>query len=324
ALFAGSLLTAAMILYAARIGVEILRSWDLASGSEAQLVLERKTYLVSTILTWLFAFQLLSFFLFVYTADGLCHLFVGAMCAAGTLHVNGFGYPTLALKILTFLLAGTWMLLNHLDRQGRDYPLVRVKYALLLAMAPLLLAEVWLQGSYFLALTPDVITSCCGSLFGTEARTLSSQLAALPPGAMRVAFFLAEGLVIASGLYYLGAGRGGYGFAALAGAAFVVGLLSVISFIGLYVYQLPSHHCPFCVLKAEYGRVGYPLYGLILFGGLAGMGTGLLSLFRGIPSLRAAAPGVLRGLAGAAVACHLLLTAGVALLILTSDMRLVP
>ena len=45
------------------------------------------------------AFEILSLFLFIYTADDLHRLFVGAMCAAGTLYVNAFGYPALMLKV---------------------------------------------------------------------------------------------------------------------------------------------------------------------------------------------------------------------------------
>ena len=48
ALFSGSILVGFMILYAASYAVQIIRKWDLQSGSELQLALERKTYLIST------------------------------------------------------------------------------------------------------------------------------------------------------------------------------------------------------------------------------------------------------------------------------------
>ena len=67
-----------------------------------QLILERKTYLISTLLTYLLGFELLSLFLYVFTADQLHTFFVGAMCAAGTLYVNGYGYPALILKVVIF------------------------------------------------------------------------------------------------------------------------------------------------------------------------------------------------------------------------------
>jgi len=115
-----SLLISGMVVYASFFGVQIIRRWDIQSGSEEQLGLERRTYLISTILTYMLVFQIGSLFLYVYTADSLHSLFVGAMCAAGTLNVNSYGYPTFLLKILNFVLAGLW--LGAIDRDGSCVP----------------------------------------------------------------------------------------------------------------------------------------------------------------------------------------------------------
>ena len=128
-----------MIVYAACWGWKIIGGWDLQSGSEQQLALEKKTYLISTLMAYAFGFQILSFFLLVYVADDLHRLFVGAMCAAGTLNVNEYGYPAVVLKVLNCVLAGVWLVLNHADSRALDYPLIRKKYALLLAIVPFLL-----------------------------------------------------------------------------------------------------------------------------------------------------------------------------------------
>ena len=105
ALFVGSILVSSMVLYAACYGVSILRHWDLQNGSELQLGLERKTYLISTVMSYAFGFQLLSLFLFIFTADKLSGLFVGAMCAVGALHVDAYGFPALIAQIAVFFLA---------------------------------------------------------------------------------------------------------------------------------------------------------------------------------------------------------------------------
>ena len=81
-----------MVLYASFYGALILKYWDINSGSETQLSLERRTYLISTIIGYAFVFQLLSFFLFIYTADSLHPFFTGAMCAVGSLNVNQLGF----------------------------------------------------------------------------------------------------------------------------------------------------------------------------------------------------------------------------------------
>jgi hypothetical protein len=60
ALYVASILISFMVLYSVYYGFQILRRWNIQSGSEAQLVLERKTYLISTLLTYVFGFELLS------------------------------------------------------------------------------------------------------------------------------------------------------------------------------------------------------------------------------------------------------------------------
>ncbi|TFH31159.1 MAG: hypothetical protein E4G97_04665, partial [Deltaproteobacteria bacterium] len=255
ALLVASLLIGGMVLYAGGYGAKILLRWDIGSGSERQLELERRTYLISTLLSVAFALQILSLFLFVFTADRLHGMFSGAMCAAGTLNVNGFGYPVLVLKIVTFLLAGLWLVVNHADTRGYDYPLIKPKYALLLLLGPLVLVEGYLQYRYFAGLHPEVITSCCGSLFGQGQKGIAGDLAALPAGPMEGAFFGGMAATMACGIRFRRTGRGGYLFSIASSATFAVALASMLSFICLYIYELPTHHCPFCILQKEYGYV---------------------------------------------------------------------
>jgi len=68
--------------------------------------------------------------------------------------------PALIAQMAVFFLAAMWLAINHVDIQAPDYPLVRVKYALLLGMAPALVATFALESWYFLGLKADVLTSC--------------------------------------------------------------------------------------------------------------------------------------------------------------------
>ncbi len=309
ALLLSSLLISGMVLYSAACGVGILLGWDISSGSERQLRLERKTYLISTILGYFLAFQLVSLFLFIYTADSICPLFVGAMCAVGTLALNSYGYPVLFCKIANFILAGLWLILNHVDSKGYDYPLLKTKYRFLLLIAPIVLAEAVLQGFYFLTLTPNVITSCCGSLFGTGNAGLASEMASLPAFPVMAVFYSIMALTVSCGIWFYRSGKSGLLFAGLSGAEFVVAIISIISFISLYFYQLPTHHCPFCILQRGYGYVGYPLYILLLVGTVTGLGAGLLSPFRKIASLGEKLPPLQKKLALVSIISWILFTA---------------
>ncbi len=131
ALLTGTGLVLIMVIYAAATGAFILHHWDFSSSSAGQLALERKTYLVSTLLNYGLAFQIFSTFLFVYTLDDVHTLFTGAMCATGSLNANPVGWFALLLKITAFFLAGLWIVLNMIDQMAEDYPFVKLKYALL-------------------------------------------------------------------------------------------------------------------------------------------------------------------------------------------------
>jgi hypothetical protein len=309
ALFISSLLISGMVLYASFYGALILRYWDIKSGSDTQLRLERRTYLISTIISYACVFQLFSFFLFIYTADSLHPFFTGAMCAVGSLNVNNWGFPVVFLKIITFLLAGLWLIINFTDNRGFDYPLIKLKYLLLLIITPLILAETIMQSNYFLGLNPEVITSCCGSLFTADTQGVASEIISFPLSIMEIAFYAAMMGSLALGAVFYRTGKMGYEFSVTIFLTFFISIASFISFISIYFYELPTHHCPFCILQKEYGYIGYFLYLMLLVGGLAGMGVGLLMPFRRIPSLKETLPTIQKHLALIAVFCYLFFTA---------------
>lgn len=277
ALISGSALAFAMVLYASGVALKILRRWNPQSSSEEQLLLERKTYLVSTIVNYALGFTVLATLLFLFTIEDIHRLFVGAMCATGTLNANPVGWTALLIKIILFFVAALWVAVNLLDQRTEDTPLVRIKYGALLLIAPLMGGDLYLQTVYFLGLEPQIITSCCGSLFNVGGEGFASELAALPVPTMLKVFYPA------AFLYLAGAGAClwspatclRYGVAALAVIFFVISLAAVVSFISLYIYQMPTHHCPFDMLQRYYYFVGYPLYAGLFLGTLFGLLPGL-------------------------------------------------
>jgi hypothetical protein len=322
ALLAGSALVTFMVLYATLPALQIRRRWDLQSGSEHQLALERKTYLVSTLLAYAFGFELLSLFLYIFTAEQLHTFFVGAMCAAGSLYVNPYGYPTLVLKLVNFLLAGVWLIINYADNRGADYPLIRKKYLFFLLLVPLFLLETGLQAAYFLNLQADVITSCCGSLFSTARSLVPASPHFLPGLPAKTIFYAVMGATLCSGSYAFLKGRGAALFSVLSALALLVSVMAVFSFISLYIYELPTHACPFCLLQRDYHYVGYPLYLTLLGGGIIGIGAGVLSPFRKIPSLSGVLPAIQKKLILTAVVLWAVFTAIVTIQIVFSNLVL--
>jgi len=290
ALLATSAINSMLLVGAGLFAARLLRQWDLASGAERQLRLERQTYLVSTFLVFVLAAELMSLLLFVYNAERMSVLFTGAMCAVGTLNVNAYGFPALLLKLLAFFLAAAWLALNWVDNRGRDYPLTRKKYALLLAIVPVFLAEGVVQGLYFANLDPDVITSCCGSLFSERGEGVSADLAGLEPAPAMLMFYAALAVTLAAGFRVWRTGRGGMAYGVASLAFFAVAIAAVVSFLSLHVYEHPHHHCPFCLLKGEFHYIGYWLYGLLFAATAYGLAVGVIHPFASTASLATVIP----------------------------------
>ena len=139
--------------------------------------LERRTTLVSAAVALMLAAQVAALLLFVFNADRMAMMFVGAMCAVGTLQVERLGLSRALRADRVFFLGSAWLTLNAVDARSPDYPLTRAKHALLLCIVPLLAVSFALQLAYFLGLKADVITSCCGSLFSASATSVTGELA---------------------------------------------------------------------------------------------------------------------------------------------------
>jgi hypothetical protein len=317
-------LSLAMLLIAAPFAVQVIRHWDIASGSERQLRLERLTYLFSTLVAFVCVVQILAALLFVFNADKMSVMFVGAMCAVGALNVNAFGFPALYLQLALFFLAAIWLALNHADSRARDYPLVKLKYALLLAAIPLFALSLGLQLEYFLGLKADVITSCCGSMFSTDAPTLASEVSALQPRPALLSFYGTLGAAIGLSTWHWRRRDAASGYAAglSALAAFVASIAGILAFVSLYIYEHPNHHCPFCILKPDYEYRGYGLYIPLFAAAATGMGAGVLRLFAARPSLAQVVPPLTARLAATAAIGYVLFALIASLMIWQSKLIL--
>jgi hypothetical protein len=124
---------------------------------------------------------------------------------------------------------------------------------------------------------------------------------------MKFVFFVSLFLTLAVGALSYKTGRGGALFAAASGSMVIVTILSILSFVSIYVYELPTHHCPFCLLQAGYNSIGYPIYIALFGGGISGLGVGILAPFRRTASLSAVIPTLQRRLTAVALVCFLVL-----------------
>ena len=134
-------------------------------------------------------------------------------------------------------------------------------------------------------------------------------------GSLALTFFLGA-------VYWI---RGETGTSFLSGqrqSLFLVSCVSLISFISLYFYELPTHHCPFCILQREYGYIGYLLYAALLTGVVSGLGLGVLMPFQGIKSLSKSLPRIQKRLALVCLVSYLLFAGVVIYRMISTDFTL--
>ncbi len=282
ALLCCSAVVCGLTIIATGAGLSVVVGWNHHSNNRRQLLRERRWFLVETSLRLILGLQLISLLVFLATADHLKTLFTGAMCAVGSLNASPFGMPALTLKTTAFVLCGLWLVTDRASPAAATVGLVRFKVGFVVVLAGVLVAENVLQIRYFADLDPEIITSCCATVFGSDTGGVAAGLASLPVGWSRLAFFGALAVTLAVGLWTIGRRRSTLLYSILAVILGLITTAAVITWIAPAYYELPTHHCPLCLLASEHGFVGYPLYLFLAIAVIAGAGSGLVHALRSI------------------------------------------
>lgn len=295
--------SAASLILGARAvatAVRVIRFWEGGADTARQIRLENETWLSAMLVEYVLVFQVFSLLLLVLAADGFSRILVGAMCAAGAFSANDFGLPALAMKVAGPFLYGFWILLHRLDLRAEEMPLTRLKFYYLLLLAPYLLADVTLLLFYLGGLEPDIITSCCGVIFGGAGGDGTNLIGPLPAARLMALYYGFATLLLAGVWRQQRAERSGATRSTLSHLAvnitlaagwllfFLLSLLVITAVISSYIYGMPSHRCPFDILQGEYGGVGYPIYLLLFSATFAGMSAGAIAPVGLMPDMAAA------------------------------------
>jgi hypothetical protein len=269
-----------LLLVACFATVGLLRRWNFDAFTSEQFTLENRSYLVMTIIFFVMMLKMLLLPYFIYTIDTLSDLIPGAMCGAGVIKANGYGNPLLVVKIAVLFLSGIWLSLNALDLKARNYPYIRLKSWLFLFIFLLLSMEFALDLLYFTHIETTNPVSCCSVIFGQNGG-LNSLPLGLDIPKLLLLFYLLFALILLSALtdFIL--------LSLFAGILFlVVAYYAVVYFFGTYIYELPTHKCPFCMLQDHYFYVGYFLWGSLLLGSFYLLDSAVMQYFFKRPSGR--------------------------------------
>lgn len=281
-----------LILVAARTAWRVLRYWDPASDDSLQITLESETWLASTLVEYALALQILSLLLFVLAADQFSQVIAGAMCATGSLMADPFGMPSLYVKLVGVFLYGFWLLLHQLDIRVETYPLVRLKFAYLLFLLPFLLIDVTLQTLYIAGLKPDIITSCCSVVFAEAGPDSGNLMGIQPREVMLTAYFgVIMWLALVGGLLLKGGEMGRirglltWIYTISWAGFFFLAMAVITAIISCYIYAMPNHRCPFCIIKPEYHYLGLGIYAALIVGAFFGVSAGFATMIGRHPDL---------------------------------------
>jgi len=249
-----------LLFIAFLVTLGLLRKWDFNAFTTEQFSWENRSYLVMTIIFFAMLLKILLLPYFVYTIDKLSDLVPGAMCGAGVIKANAYGNPLLALKIIILFLSGLWLSMNSMDVKAKNYPYMRWKSWFFVVIFLFLTAEYALDLLYFTHIETTKPVSCCSVIFGQVGGGNGLPLGLDIPKLLWL-FYLLYGLVVMSILAAMPAVSIGAVLLFL-----VVAYYAVVYFFGTYIYQLPTHQCPFCMLQAHYYYVGYLVWGSLLLG----------------------------------------------------------
>lgn len=291
-----SLVVLVLGVIAGKTALRVLRFWEPGSDSSRQIRLENEIWLSSTLVSYGLGFQIVTLILFILAADQFCQVIVGAMCATGALLANPYGMPALMVKLGGVFFYGFWILIHQLDIRSEHYPLVRIKCAALLMLMPLLVLDVGLQTLYIAGIKPDIITSCCAVVFGEGAGHDANLLTGFGQREMLAAFIASIAVLAVAGAALLKRWRPWLALLYAVGWLWFFGLSLVVitTVISSYVYAMPYHKCPFCLLKPEYHYFGFALYGALIPAAFFGVSQAVAGLVRGRAGLAAVVDGYQR------------------------------
>ncbi len=261
-----------LLLIASIISVKILLKWDFESFNPLQFRLEKESYLVTTITIFIFFIKFFLLIYFIFTIDNLSILVSGAMCGAGVIGANEYGTVLLGLKLTIIALFIFWFYLHHYDRNSKNYKYFKEKSWIFLAIFTAISVELFLDFKYFSNIDANTPVSCCSTLFG-QFESANPLPFGLSIAILLSLFYLLYILVIITlNLNYI------YLYILSNGLFLYISYYAVVYFFGTYIYQLPTHKCPFCMLQSDYLYVGYLLWGFLFMGTFIGVGDALSSL----------------------------------------------
>lgn len=267
-----TLACAVMLARGAAAGLRVWRRAHLARVAEGEIALERVLELAGLYTRVGAVVALAKLFVVVLAADKLSESVDGSMCAYGVFAGSPFGFTALGSALLLAVATGGVRRVLVFDRGTRAHLSPRPLAAMAIATGTLALVDLVV----FARFAFDVDLAARGSCCSTEVGATGGPTGLVAPW---VPWAWALGLLALVGFGFAWRARkrptmpavaiGGAASLALAAPA----LVSVALVVAPHVFETPTETCPFCLLRADAGHIGYPLLFCAWFGASSALGA---------------------------------------------------
>jgi hypothetical protein len=206
---------------------------------------------------------------FPYTLNELSNIIPGAMCAAGVVGSNIYGEPLLILKIIVILLVLLWMVLNREDIHSEGNIYFKKKMFFFIGIFSILMIEMLIEVFFLTTLSSENPVLCCSAIYvdTEDINPLPFHLSILE---LLIVFYLLY-ISLMAAVYWKKRL-----FLSLLSLLFsYIAYYAIVYFFSTYVYELPSHQCPFCLLQSEYYYIGYAIFGSLFIASFYSIAIGL-------------------------------------------------
>jgi len=255
------------------IALTIVKSWNSDRTTSYQYTLEKRGYLGSIIIKYMLGLKILLFLFYIFTLDKISFVIPGAMCAAGVVNADSLTTPLLFLKLLNLYLFFYWIIIDREDNENENQPYIKLKFQLFILFYLLLMVEIFLELYTLFGIDVKSVVDCCGAIFSDKDGSYIVKVLEMPK-VLLLLFFYGSFLL----LWLFRGMRNRYLFSLSNLLFLLIALMSLIAFFGTYIYELPTHHCPFCLLQEDYNYIGYFLYTVLFLGTFYGMLVGIFPL----------------------------------------------
>lgn len=253
--------------------LKISLEYNILELNKHQYDLAQKGYLVSTIIKFILFLKLPLFLFFIWSMDWVSQIVPGAMCAVGVLDATDYGSYMLILKVINLFLLSGWLLVQKEDSLTPTSKYMQTKFRLFQPLFLLLLLEFILEFSHFSGIRLDVPAPCCSVIF---AQTNTNEISFFHKDSFILSVFIVLFIFnLLSAFFKKPIFLGVFSLSFMLSTIY-----AIIRFFSPYIYELPTHKCPFCMLQADYNYIGYVIYILLFLGTIPGFFALILNFLK--------------------------------------------